>query len=180
MFLDAEGRYILWNNKYAEMYSRSSDLFRPGVRLEDTIRVGVALSDYPEGSGAKKNGSQRGSRSCSNPVPMIVCARGDERILAVNDSAVQHDGYTRGEFEKLTIRNLQAFDVEPPWAGEHAGDGGARGPRVEACQGRRRADRSGDLFAPACLRRPACGPARADGHHRAQARRGPADVHGQA
>src|ERR1700752_548008 len=30
VFLDAEGRYILWNKKYSEMYSRTSDLFRPG------------------------------------------------------------------------------------------------------------------------------------------------------
>ena len=30
--------------------------------------------------------------------------------------------YSRSEFEKLTIRSLQAFDVEPPWAGEHAVD----------------------------------------------------------
>ena len=48
VFLDAEGRYILWNKKYAEMYRRSSDLFKPGARLEDTIRVGVARGDYPE------------------------------------------------------------------------------------------------------------------------------------
>ena len=26
------------------------------------------------------------------------------------------------EREKLTIRSLQAFNVEPPWAGEHAVD----------------------------------------------------------
>src|SRR5262245_37060072 len=51
----------------------------------------------------------------SNPVPMIVCALGDETILAVNDAAIQHYGYSRAEFEKLTMRNLQAFDVEPPW-----------------------------------------------------------------
>ena len=29
---------------------------------------------------------------------------------------------SRSEFEKLTIRSLQAFNVEPPWAGEHAVD----------------------------------------------------------
>ena len=38
VFLDAEGRYILWNKKYSEIYSRSSDLFEPGARLQDTIR----------------------------------------------------------------------------------------------------------------------------------------------
>ena len=169
VFLDAEGRYILWNKKYSEMYSRSSDLFRPGVRLEDTIRVGVARGDYPEAVGREeewiaarlKKLFQPGERHeqtladgrviliderltedggiiglrvditelkqreasfrllfDSNPVPMIVCALGDERILAVNDAAIQHYGYSRGEFEKLTIRSLQAFDAELPWTGD--------------------------------------------------------------
>ena len=51
VFLDAEGRYILWNRQYAEIYKRSADLFRPGARLEDTLRVGVARGDYPEAVG---------------------------------------------------------------------------------------------------------------------------------
>ena len=169
VFLDAEGRYILWNKKYAEMYRRSSDLFRPGARLEDTIRVGVARGDYPEAIGREEewiaarlkklfepgerheqtladgrviliderlteDGGIIGLRVDitalkqreasfrllfdSNPVPMIVCALGDERILAVNDAAIQHYGYSRSEFEKLTIRSLQAFDAELPWAGD--------------------------------------------------------------
>ncbi|MEI4594865.1 hypothetical protein WAC38_28955, partial [Klebsiella pneumoniae] len=49
--------------------------------------------------------------------PMIVCALDDERILAVNDAAVAHYGYSRQDFEKLTIRALHAFDNEPPWTG---------------------------------------------------------------
>ena len=169
VFLDAEGRYILWNKKYVEMYSRTSDLFRPGVRLEDTIRVGVARGDYPEAVGREeewiaarlKKLFQPGERHeqtladgrviliderltedggiiglrvditelkqreasfrllfDSNPVPMIVCALGNERILAVNDAAIEHYGYSRGEFEKLTIRSLQAFDAELPWTGD--------------------------------------------------------------
>src|SRR5258707_14969262 len=48
VFLDPDGRYILWNKKYAEIYSRSSDLFRPGARLQDTIRIAVAPGAYPE------------------------------------------------------------------------------------------------------------------------------------
>jgi diguanylate cyclase (GGDEF)-like protein/PAS domain S-box-containing protein len=58
----------------------------------------------------------------SNPVPMIVCSRDGERILGINDAAVAHYGYSRGEFEKLNIRNLQAFDNELPWLGDHSGD----------------------------------------------------------
>src|ERR1700753_3476741 len=54
VFLDAEGRYILWNRKYSEIYSRSSDLFQPGARLQDTIRIGVERGDYPEAIGREE------------------------------------------------------------------------------------------------------------------------------
>ena len=229
VFLDAEGRYILWNKKYAEMYSRSSDLFKPGARLEDTIRIGVARGDYPEAVGREeewiaerlKKLFQPGERHeqtladgrvilieerltsdggiiglrvditelkqreasfrllfDSNPVPMIVCALDGERILAVNDAAIQHYGYSRGEFEKLTIRSLQAFDAELPWTGDDPARAGRA--HLEACPGRRHADRPGDLFAPARPWRPAGGAAGADGHDRAQARRGAAGLHGPA
>jgi diguanylate cyclase (GGDEF)-like protein/PAS domain S-box-containing protein len=173
VFLDADGRYILWNKKYSEIYSRSSDLFKPGARLQDTIRIGVARGDYPEAAGreeewiAERIGKlyQPGGRHeqiladgrCilieerltedggiiglrvditelkqreasfrllfdSNPIPMIVCALDDERILGVNGAAVEHYGYSRAEFEKLTIRSVQAFESEPPWAGERSSD----------------------------------------------------------
>jgi CheY-like chemotaxis protein len=51
VFLDSEGRYVLWNKRYSEMYHRSADLFRPGARLADTLRVGVARGDYPDAIG---------------------------------------------------------------------------------------------------------------------------------
>ena len=58
----------------------------------------------------------------SNPVPMIVCGLDDERILGVNDAAARHYGYSRAEFEQLSIRRLQAFETEPPWAGDRSSD----------------------------------------------------------
>jgi diguanylate cyclase (GGDEF)-like protein/PAS domain S-box-containing protein len=173
VFLDADGRYILWNKKYSEIYSRSSDLFEPGARLQDTIRIGVERGDYPEAVGREEEWIaerlaklyQPGERHeqtlsdgrCilieerltedggiiglrvditelkqreasfrlmfdSNPVPMIVCALRDERILGVNDAAREHYGYSRAEFEKLTIRSVQAFESEPPWAGDRSSD----------------------------------------------------------
>ncbi|MFA5898888.1 MAG: EAL domain-containing protein [Hyphomicrobium sp.] len=54
VFLDNEGRYILWNQKYADIYKRSADLFKVGVRLEDTLRVGVARGDYPGAKGREE------------------------------------------------------------------------------------------------------------------------------
>src|SRR5258706_2995920 len=173
VFLDADGRYILWNKKYSEIYNRRSDLFKPGARLEDTIRIGVERGDYPEAIGREQEWIaerlarlyQPGDRHeqilsdgrCilieerltedggiiglrvditelkqreasfrllfdSNPVPMIVCALDEERILGVNDAAVEHYGYSRADFEKLTIRSVQAFESELPWAGDRTSD----------------------------------------------------------
>jgi signal transduction histidine kinase/ActR/RegA family two-component response regulator len=54
VFLDQEGRYVLWNERYAEIYHRSADLFREGARLADTLRIGVARGDYPEAIGREE------------------------------------------------------------------------------------------------------------------------------
>ena len=54
VFLDDEGRYILWNQKYADIYKRSADLFKVGARLEDTLRIGVARGDYPAAKGREE------------------------------------------------------------------------------------------------------------------------------
>src|SRR5450432_4183429 len=51
VFLDEEGRYILWNERYAQIYKKSADLFKPGARLEDTLRIGVERGDYPAAQG---------------------------------------------------------------------------------------------------------------------------------
>jgi len=54
VFLDAEGRYVLWNEEYAKIYHRSADLFEVGVKLADTLRIGVARGDYPAANGREK------------------------------------------------------------------------------------------------------------------------------
>ncbi|MBR0907543.1 bifunctional diguanylate cyclase/phosphodiesterase [Bradyrhizobium liaoningense] len=173
VFLDADGRYVLWNKKYAEIYSKTADLFEQGARLEDTLRIGVARGDYPEAIGHEdewiaerlqklyRPGARHEQKLADgrviliderltddggvvglrvditelkqreasfrllfdgNPVPMIVCALDDERILGVNNAAIAHYGYGRAEFEKLKIRSLQAFDSEPPWSADPTGE----------------------------------------------------------
>jgi diguanylate cyclase (GGDEF)-like protein/PAS domain S-box-containing protein len=167
VFLDPDGRYILCNKKYMEIYHASADLFKPGARLADTLQIGVQRGDYPEAAGREqewiaerleklkqpgeaheqtladghcilieerltKDGGVIGLRVDitelkqreasfrllfeSNPVPMIVCAQSDEHIIGVNAAALEHYGYSRSEFERLKISNLQAFESVAPWA----------------------------------------------------------------
>ena len=47
---------------------------------------------------------------------------GWRRNSGVNDAAIHHYGYSRAEFERLTIHSLQAFDAELPWTGDHSHD----------------------------------------------------------
>ena len=54
VFLDAEGRYILWNRQYADIYHKTADLFAPGVKLADTLRVGLERGDYPQALGREE------------------------------------------------------------------------------------------------------------------------------
>ncbi len=54
VFLDKDGRYVLWNKQYADIYKRSADLFEVGARLEDTLRIGVMRGDYPAAKGREE------------------------------------------------------------------------------------------------------------------------------
>ncbi len=161
VFLDFDGRYVLWNKQYGEMYAGSSDLFAEGVKLEDTLRIGVARGQYPEAIGREEewlkdrldrlynprgrheqkttdgrwilieerrtsDGGIIGLRVDitemkqreesfrllfdNNPVPMYVHALETRRILAVNDSATQHYGYSRDEFLSMTLADLRHPD----------------------------------------------------------------------
>ena len=57
MFLDPEGRYILWNQRYAEIYHRSADLFAPGRRLADTLASAWRAATILTPSAARTPGS---------------------------------------------------------------------------------------------------------------------------
>ena len=163
VFLDEDGRYILWNKQYAEIYKRSADLFSEGARLEDTLRIGVARGDYPDAIGREEEWlaerltllhNPRGrheqrlsdgrcilieerrtsdggviglrvditemkQREASfrllfdgNPIPMFVCDRAEQNILAVNDAAIEHYGYDRDAFMALGLRDIHDPDEQ--------------------------------------------------------------------
>jgi PAS domain S-box-containing protein len=48
VIFDKDDRYLLWNQKYAEIFDRSRDLIVKGARFEDVLRTGIARGQYPE------------------------------------------------------------------------------------------------------------------------------------
>jgi diguanylate cyclase (GGDEF)-like protein/PAS domain S-box-containing protein len=170
VFLDKDGRYILWNKQYADIYKRSADLFRPGAKLEDTLRIGVARGDYPDAIGREDewlkerldrlhDSSGRHEQVLSdgrcvlieerrtgdggiiglrvditemkrreasfrllfegNPVPMFVYALDSGRILAANEAAAAHYGFSRERLQSMDLAGLHD-PVEWQELGGHA------------------------------------------------------------
>ena len=95
VFLDEEGRYILWNEKYAEIYENSSDLFRPGVRLADTLRVGVERGDYPEAVGCEEEWMEQRLAALENPQGRHEQKLSDGRCVLIEERKTA-DGGTIG------------------------------------------------------------------------------------
>ena len=52
--LDAEDRYVLWNQRYAELYTESQGVLTPGASFQETLRVGLARGQYPDARGREE------------------------------------------------------------------------------------------------------------------------------
>jgi diguanylate cyclase (GGDEF)-like protein/PAS domain S-box-containing protein len=175
VLLDPDGRYVFWNQRYADIYSGSADLFEIGVRLEDTLRVGIARGEYPEAAGREEawlgermarmrnpagkieqkladgrwiliderrtsDGGFIGLRVDitdiksreesfrllfdANPVSMFVVGAADERILAVNDSALRHYGFSRAAMMGSPFHRVEWLGAgdraDPDWSAKAA------------------------------------------------------------
>ena len=118
VLLDAEGRYILWNKKYAEMYRRSSDLFRPGVRLEDTIRVGVARGDYPEAIGREEEWIAARLKKLYQPGERHEQTLADGRVILIDERLTEDGGIIGLRVDITELKQREAsfrllFDSNP-------------------------------------------------------------------
>jgi diguanylate cyclase (GGDEF)-like protein/PAS domain S-box-containing protein len=92
VFLDAEGRYILWNRQYADIYKRSADLFRPGAKLADTLRIGIARGDYPDAIGREEEWLQQRLSLLANPRGRHEQCLSDGRWIMIEERRTSDGG----------------------------------------------------------------------------------------
>jgi len=92
VFLDSEGRYILWNQKYADIYKRTADLFHTGVKLEDTLRVGVSRGDYPEAIGREEAWIAERMRKMHAPYSRHEQPLADGRVILIEERRTADGG----------------------------------------------------------------------------------------
>jgi diguanylate cyclase (GGDEF)-like protein/PAS domain S-box-containing protein len=92
VFLDSKGRYILWNQQYADIYKRSADLFKPGVRLADTLRMGVERGDYPEAKGREEEWIAERLDKLHNPQGRHEQNLSDGRCILIDERRTSDGG----------------------------------------------------------------------------------------
>jgi PAS domain S-box-containing protein len=51
---DADDRYVMWNRRYAELYSLDENVIAVGRRFEDVLRAGLAAGQYSEALGREQ------------------------------------------------------------------------------------------------------------------------------
>jgi signal transduction histidine kinase len=119
VFLDAEGRYVLWNQKYAEIYHRSADLFREGVRLADTLAVGVHRGDYPEAIGREDEWLKERLALLDNPGQRHQQRLADGRWVMIEERKTA-DGGTIGIRVDITEIKQQEARLEAALAAAQA------------------------------------------------------------
>ncbi len=108
VFLGSRGALrVLWNEKYAEIYHRSADLFRVGVKLADTLKVGVARGDYPEAVGREEAWLAERMALLDNPGRRHQQLLADGRWMMIEERRTS-DGGTIGLRVDITEMKEQA------------------------------------------------------------------------
>ncbi len=118
VFLDSQGRYILWNQQYADIYKRSADLFEIGVKLEDTLRIGVKRGDYPAAFGREEEWVAERLDLMLNPGPPHEQVLSDGRVVLIEERRTSDGGIIGLRVDITEMKQREAsfrllFDENP-------------------------------------------------------------------
>ena len=75
-----------------DIYSRSADLFQPGVKLADTLRIGVERGDYPEAIGREEEWLEERLALLTNPGERHEQTLADGRVVLIEERETSDGG----------------------------------------------------------------------------------------
>lgn len=118
VFLDSEGRYVLWNEQYSSIYHRSADLFKVGVKLADTLRVGVMRGDYPSANGREEEWIAERLEKLSRPAERHEQWLSDGRCILIDERATADGGVIGLRIDITELKEREAsfrllFEANP-------------------------------------------------------------------
>lgn len=115
---DANDRYVLWNEKYAELYPDIADHLKPGIAFEDILKISLASGRMPEVVGDQDRWLQQRMRKFRQPVSQEEQQLRDGRWLRHDDRRTPDGGAIgmRIDISELKQREewlSQLFDANP-------------------------------------------------------------------
>ncbi|HRN88284.1 MAG TPA: EAL domain-containing protein [Hyphomicrobium sp.] len=118
VFLDSEGRYVLWNEQYAKIYHRTADLFNVGVKLADTLRVGVMRGDYPDAKGREEEWIAERLQKLKRPSERHEQWLSDGRCILIDERATADGGVIGLRIDITELKEREAsfrllFEANP-------------------------------------------------------------------
>ncbi|MCJ9758194.1 diguanylate cyclase [Agrobacterium sp. SHOUNA12C] len=115
---DAEDRYVLWNQKYAELYADIADHLQPGIPFEDILKISLASGEMREVVEDKNAWLRERMLKFHKPVSQEEQQLRDGRWLRHDDRRTPDGGAigTRIDITELKQREewlRQLFDANP-------------------------------------------------------------------
>jgi diguanylate cyclase (GGDEF)-like protein/PAS domain S-box-containing protein len=115
---DAEDRYVLWNQKYAELYADIADHLQPGIPFEDILKISLASGEMREVVEDKNAWLRERMLKFHKPVSQEEQQLRDGRWLRHDDRRTPDGGAigTRIDITELKEREewlRQLFDANP-------------------------------------------------------------------
>ncbi len=115
---DANDRYVLWNEKYVELYPDIADHLKPGTAFEDILKISLASGRMPEVVGDKDIWLRQRMRKFRQPVSQEEQQLRDGRWLRHDDRRTPDGGAIgmRIDISELKQREewlSQLFDANP-------------------------------------------------------------------
>ena len=97
---DPEDRMVLCNSRYRELYPRMADVYRPGLKFEEMVRIVVERGIVADAAKRPEEWIQQRLAQHRNPgAPFLV--HSDGRWIQVSERKT-HDGGTVGVFTEVT------------------------------------------------------------------------------
>ncbi len=108
VMLDAENRYVTWNQKYADLYKETAHLLRDGVKFEDATRAGLDLGLYPEAVGREQAWFEERMARISNPGEPHEQKLSDGRCILIEERRTSEGGLVSLRFDITEMKQREA------------------------------------------------------------------------
>lgn len=90
--LDAERRFVLWNERYADFYRESAEFLQKGWRLDDMLVAGMARGAYPDAVGREREWLAERVARLENPAGAHEQQLVDGRCLMIDERRTKEGG----------------------------------------------------------------------------------------